>query len=194
MTKKKVQFSPRIFAEWGELFKNISPEQRGEILLGITMYPNYTPENNPVWGFIKSQIDKEFELFTERCEKNSQVSKDYWNRTIPNGTERIPNDNERYPKQEQEQEYKHKLKKKKAVVSDDWFPSEETQRKLSDRGIVDIPSVVEYFIGQCQAKGISYVNYDRAILNWNLDKFKKEKSPALWTDEDFERSIYEGRR
>lgn len=108
MTKKKAQFSPHIYAEWGELFKNLTPEQQGQILMGITMYPNYNPENNPVWSFIKSQIDKEFESFNERCEKNSTISKNYWNQTKANGTERIPNDTERHPKQEQEQELEHK--------------------------------------------------------------------------------------
>lgn len=112
MTKKKAQFSPHIYAEWGELFKNLTPEQQGQILMGITMYPNYTPENNPVWSFIKSQIDKEYELFNERCEKNSTISKNYWNQTKANGTERIPNDTKRHPKQEQEQELEHKQKQK----------------------------------------------------------------------------------
>lgn len=119
MTKKKAQFSPHIYAEWGELFKNLTPEQQGQILMGITMYPNYNPENNPVWSFIKSQIDKEFESFNERCEKNSTISKNYWNQTKASGTERIPNDTERHPKQElehkqeQEQELKEKNKKEK---------------------------------------------------------------------------------
>lgn len=127
MAKKKAQFSPHIYQEWGELFKNLSDEHKGQILIGITMYPNYNPEDNPVWAFIKSQIDKEFELFNERCEKNSIISQNYWNRTKTNDTERIPNDTERHPKQEhkqelehkQEQEVKEKTKKEKRPTLDE---------------------------------------------------------------------------
>ena len=83
-----------------------------------------------------------------------------------------------------------KRKKKPAVVSDDWQPTDETKQKLAGKGIEDIDACVEYFKGQCQAKGIEYVNYDRAILNWNFDinKFKKsrfDKPVSEWTNDDF---------
>lgn len=109
MSKKlPKQFSPHIYQEWGELFTPLSDRQKAEILMAITMFPNYEPKDNPVWGFIKSQILKEFELFNERCQKNGDISRDYWNRMKSNDTERTPNDIDGHPKQEQEQEQEYK--------------------------------------------------------------------------------------
>ena len=105
MTKAKKQFSPHIFAEWGELFEPLSVEQKAELLMAITKFPNYEPANVPIWAFIKSQLVKDYEIFIEKCNKNGQVSRDYWNKKnsndterLPNDTERLPNDTERHPK------------------------------------------------------------------------------------------------
>lgn len=89
-TPKK--FSPIIYPEWGELFKNLTAEQKGEILMGITMFPDYEPQNNPVWAFIKSQIQNQLDEFTEKCQKNGEVIRNYWKNR---GNERLTNDNER---------------------------------------------------------------------------------------------------
>lgn len=112
MTKAKKQFSPHIFAEWGELFEPLSVEQKAELLMAITKFPNYEPANVPIWAFIKSQLVKDYEIFIEKCNKNGQISRDYWNKKnyndierlpndierLPNDTERLPNDTERHPK------------------------------------------------------------------------------------------------
>ena len=106
MTKAKKQFSPHIFAEWGELFEPLSVEQKADLLMAITKFPNYEPANVPIWAFVKSQLVKDYEIFIEKCNKNGQVSKDYWRNKknsndterLPNDTERLPNDTERYPK------------------------------------------------------------------------------------------------
>jgi len=87
-----------------------------------------------------------------------------------------------------------KIKKKPMVVSDDWQPTDETRKKLLERGIEDVDACVEYFKGQCQAKGIEYVNYDRAILNWRFNNLDFKKKNNNFTEDDFLRSIYEGRR
>lgn len=111
MTKKTPkQFSPHIYQEWGELFKCLNDAQKADILMAITMYPNYQPKDNPVWAFIKSQIEREYEQFNERCKKNGDISRDYWKKVKSKDTERIPNDTERHPKQEQEQEHKQEHK------------------------------------------------------------------------------------
>ena len=109
MTKKTLkQFSPHIYQEWGELFMCLNDAQKADILMAITMYPNYQPKENPVWSFIKSQIEREFEQFNERCQKNGDISRDYWNKVKSNDIERIPNDIERHPKQEQEHKQEQK--------------------------------------------------------------------------------------
>ena len=98
MTKAKKQFSPHIFAEWGELFEPLSVEQKAELLMAITKFPNYEPANVPIWAFIKSQLVKDYEIFIEKCNKNGQISRDYWNKKNYNDIERLPNDIERHPK------------------------------------------------------------------------------------------------
>lgn len=98
MTKQKKQFSPHIFAEWGELFEPLTNEQKAEVLMAITKFPNYKPVNVPIWAFIKSQLDKDYEAFIDKCEKNGQISRDYWKNKKSNDTERLPNDTERHPK------------------------------------------------------------------------------------------------
>lgn len=52
------QFSPRLYPEWGELYVCLNTEQMSELLKAITMFPNYEPVNVPIWGFIRSQIQK----------------------------------------------------------------------------------------------------------------------------------------
>lgn len=100
MAKKK-QFAPHIYQEWGELFENLTPEQNSEILLGIAKFPEYEPNNVPVWNFIKSQLKKDYELFVEKCQSNSTIIKNYWEKRKQLNTneyERITNDNECLPK------------------------------------------------------------------------------------------------
>ena len=104
MSKKK-QFAPHIYQEWGELFEHLTDKQNADILKAITKYPNFEPENNPVWNFIKSQIEKDYEIFVDKCNKNGEISRSYWqskktndNQMISDDIERIPNDIERYPK------------------------------------------------------------------------------------------------
>lgn len=105
MTKTRKQFSPHIYAEWGELFDTITDRERSEILLAITKYPNYEPVDTPIWNFIKSQIQKDYEIFVAKCEKNGEISRNYWGlrkkENIPNDIESnrtISNDIERHPK------------------------------------------------------------------------------------------------
>lgn len=101
MTKQRKQFSPHIYQEWGELFDAISTEERSEILLGITKFPEYEPKNVPIWNFIKSQLQKDYENFVEKCKNNSTIIKNYWNKKKQKDTnvnERITNENECIPK------------------------------------------------------------------------------------------------
>lgn len=101
MANKKKQFSPHIYPEWGELFDAISPEERSELLLAITKFPEYEPKNVSVWNFIKSQLQKDYEMFIDKCESNSTIIKNYWQKKKQKDTnvyERITNENECFPK------------------------------------------------------------------------------------------------
>ena len=100
------QFSPRLYPEWGELYVCLNAEQMAELLKAITMFPNYEPENVPIWGFIKSQIQKDYDEFLERSNKNKEAIKNYWDKkTVDNQgvqpfsapQKQETNDNERYP-------------------------------------------------------------------------------------------------
>lgn len=100
MSKKK-QFAPHIYPEWGELFANLSDKQNAEILKAITQFPNYEPENNPIWNFIKSQIEKDYEIFVEKCNKNESIIRNYWQKKKSNDNEckrTNTNENECLPK------------------------------------------------------------------------------------------------
>ena len=97
MVKKK-QFAPHIYPEWGELFEGLTPEQKAEILIGITKFPEYEPKNVPIWKFIKSQLQKDYEIFVEKCNKNGEISRSYWQQKKSNNIVRLPNETERYPK------------------------------------------------------------------------------------------------
>lgn len=89
------QFSPRIYPEWGELIFDLPEDLQNKIFRAILKYPNEDVDCG-VWRFIKSQIDKDFEEFSERCRKNGEISKNYWQKrkSIPND---IQTDTERYP-------------------------------------------------------------------------------------------------
>ena len=93
MTKKYTpkKFSPIIYPEWGELFKTLTDKQKGDILMGVAMFPSYEPSENPVWAFIKSQIQNQLDDFTEKCQKNGNIIRNYWRTRV---NERLTNDNE----------------------------------------------------------------------------------------------------
>jgi hypothetical protein len=80
MSKKYTpkQFSPHVYQEWGELYKICNSEQLKELLIAITQYPNYTPNDCPIWSFIKSQIDKDYNEFLNRCEAHREAIQNYW--------------------------------------------------------------------------------------------------------------------
>ena len=101
---------------------------------------------------------------------HNPTGKNQWSKLVKSGQNGQNGQNEQ-TETETKIEKKY-IKKRKSVVSDDWFPSEETQSKILAKGL-DVQKVVEYFKGQCQAKGIEYVNFDKAILNWKYDESLK---------------------
>jgi hypothetical protein len=62
-------------------------------------------------------------------------------------------------------------KKIASVVPDDWQPGEVTAQKLKERGL-DVSAVVEKFKNSCHAKGLKYIDFDRAILAWDWSSDK----------------------
>ena len=66
-------------------------------------------------------------------------------------------------------------KKIKTIVDENWQPDDATKQKLESMGL-DVPKVVEKFINACQAKGLKYVNFNRAILSWDWSKDKSVQS------------------
>lgn len=71
----------------------------------------------------------------------------------------------------------------KTIVKDDWQPSEATKTKLEAQGL-DVGKVVEKFINSCQAKGLKYVNFDRAILGWDWSRDKAVKKRDVMAEMD----------
>ena len=84
------QFAPIVRSEWWESLKYSTEKTKSEILQGILQYPSYNPdlqnESLGIWEFIKSQINKDYHSFVEKCAQNAEIAKTYW------GNERSTND------------------------------------------------------------------------------------------------------
>jgi len=66
----KKAFSPHLFHDWTHLFRNCTPEQRSELLLAITDYPEYEPNIEvPIWDFIKSQLENQYQALTTKSQQ-----------------------------------------------------------------------------------------------------------------------------
>lgn len=57
----------------------------------------------------------------------------------------------------------------KTLVAVDWQPDDKTKDKLASQGL-DVPKVVEKFVNSCHAKGLKYIDFNRAILSWDWSK------------------------
>ena len=74
------------------------------------------------------------------------------------------------------------LKKIKKLVPADWQPEEVVAEKIKARGL-DVGKVVEKFINSCRAKGLKYIDFNRAILAWDWSKdvsVKAEETQEDW--------------
>ncbi len=73
-------------------------------------------------------------------------------------------------------------KKIKKLVPTDWQPEEVVAEKIRAQGL-DVSKVVEKFINSCRAKGLKYIDFNRAILAWDWSKDVSVK--AKETQEDW---------
>lgn len=147
---KPKQFSPRIYAEWGELMSDLPDNVKLKIFEAIIKYPNIDVDSG-VWRFIKSQIDKDYQNFIKNCAKNKENAKNYWGErtfidrtTLDNerytlDSDRTTLDNAREPKQitetKTETEIKEKNKKKKKAFVPPTL--DEVKEFCQSRGIVE---------------------------------------------------------
>lgn len=76
-----------------------------------------------------------------------------------------------------------KREKIKKLVDDDWQPNEATKSKLEAMGL-DVAKVVEKFINSCQAKGLKYIDFNKAILcwDWSKDESLKKTDGDSWDE------------
>lgn len=73
-------------------------------------------------------------------------------------------------------------KKIKTLVPLDWQPEEVVAEKLKSQGL-DAGRVTEKFINSCRAKGLKYLDFNRAILAWDWSKdpsVKAEEEEKCW--------------
>lgn len=157
------QFSPRIYAEWGELFTGLNNNQLAELLKAITMFPNYEPKDVNVWCFIKSQLQKDYDNFIETCNKNKQTVNDYWKTKGNDGKHSLTIENKRKPKQKQitetnNREHKHK------------YPTiEEVKEYATTRDRLDIADkFFDYFnaTNWVDSKGNEVKNWKAKFVTW----------------------------
>lgn len=187
MARQKKQFCPHIYAEWGELFDAITEKERSEILLGITKFPEYEPKNVPIWNFIKSQLQKDYELFVEKCESNSAIIKNYWNKKKQKDTneyERITNENECIPKRITNNELlltKTETKTKYGEFQNVLLTGEE-YTKLKEIYADKLDKAINKLSSYIASKGKKYKSH-YAVLgkhNWVYEEiFKQEQKPKV---------------
>ena len=182
MRKVKKQFCPYIYAEWGELFDAITEKDRSEILLAITKFPEYEPVDVPIWNFIKSQLQKDYDLFVEKCEKNGEISRNYWQSKKSNASERNRTDTDGHPK------LKHKLltkTKTKTKTETKIKYGEFNNVKLTDTEYTKLKKIyldrlddaIEILSSYIASKGDKYKSH-YAVLgkhNWVYKKINENK-------------------
>ena len=178
MKKGKKQFCPYIYAEWGELFDAITEKERSEILLAITKFPEYEPVNVPIWNFIKSQLQKDYELFVEKCNKNGEISRNYWQNKKTNDTERNRTDTERHPKLKHKLLTKTKTKTKTETKNINPSLEEIKQYCIERKNNVDYKRFYDYY---------NSANWEdssgKPIKNW------KQKMIAVWEPKVIKKEI-----
>lgn len=109
MPKKYIpqQFAPRLYAEWGELLEGCTTEKKAMYLMAIIKFPNIDIPDDPIWNFLKSQIEKDYFNFVETCRANSRNARNYWadknkdkgERSLSSVIPSLTNANEGEPKQ-----------------------------------------------------------------------------------------------
>lgn len=84
------EFSPNIYSAWFRIFETLSSEERSELLLAISGYPDYEPKTPiALWPFFKCELDRQFEKFMAR----NKQQKENRNRSTLSG-ERQPSSTE----------------------------------------------------------------------------------------------------
>lgn len=180
MTKKRKQFSPHIYQEWGELFDNISVEERSEILLGITKFPEYEPKNVPIWSFIKSQLCKDYEIFAEKCKMNSSIIQNYWNKK-KKGIRMYTNEYECIPKLITNNELQITNNKNKYGEFNNVKLTETEYTKLKDIYKDNLNEAIEILSSYLASKGDKYKSH-YAVLgkhNWVYKKINENKKESI---------------
>lgn len=80
-------------------------------------------------------------------------------------------------------EEKKQKEGKKTLVAEEWEPKKETVDKLQGRGLDPAYCIAQYK-NACIAKGLKYINHDRALLSWNWGK-EAQKQELVSRPRDF---------
>lgn len=102
------EFCPIIYRDWKPLFDSMSEHERSELLMAIVLFPSYTPDEVSTWEFFRQQLEKQYDFFTEKCNKNRAIAVAREERKKTLGERTCTNVNERTPKPEYKPEYKSK--------------------------------------------------------------------------------------
>lgn len=184
MAYKKKQFSPHIYAEWGELFDAITERERSEVLLAITKFPEYEPKDVTIWSFIKSQVQKDYEIFIDKCESNSALIKNYWAKHKQKNTEvneRLTNDNECKPKRITNNDITNN---ELQITNNKFIPPKyeevkkyciERNNNINARQFIDFYEAKGWMIGKNKMK-----DWKAAVRTWEQKDKQSEKKVIRW--------------
>ena len=87
------KFAPVIYRSWANLFKNLTSDQKAEVLMAITLFPDYEPAIEIfAWDYIKAELEQEYEKFLAKKEqaKNARALVDERRPASTEGDERRP--------------------------------------------------------------------------------------------------------
>lgn len=87
------KFAPVIYRSWANLFKNLTSDQKAEVLMAITLFPDYEPTIEIfAWDYIKAELEQEYEKFLAKKEqaKNARALVDERRPTSTEVDERRP--------------------------------------------------------------------------------------------------------
>lgn len=200
-----------LYTEWKPLIISLGDEDAGKVFKSIFNYQSGEDVfySNPVWEFIKSKIDEYNTKGLQISEKRRENGKLGGLAKASKCQQMLAN-----PSKSSNKIKENKIKEKMYIkeFNDFWsvFPKDRAGNKekayksyckaieegrSSPEKILEATKIYSKSeeVKKGYAKGCAaWLNDDRFNNQFNSDV--KEKSPTLWTDEDFERSIYEGRR
>ena len=145
-------------------------------LWGECSYTPQTPKQKYFWELVTAKFKEDDDLYNARSNAGKIGMLKRWEKQTDNKTDNKTDNQITNNKQQitsilntQSSDKSSDCVSRKKLVTDDWFPKDDTVQKLKEKGL-DAKKTVEKFINSCRAKNLKYIDFDRAILAWDWSK------------------------